>query len=415
MATATAKRQPRPSSRQKSAGEALFVWSGVDKGGRAVHGETRGASSSSVQAALRRQGIKIKKIRKKTFGGGKKIKSKDISFFTRQLATMMKAGVPLLQTFDIIGRGHENPRFSRLLFDIKAKIESGSSMAQAFKAYPLYFNDLYCNLVAAGEAAGILDNVLDRLATYQEKTIALQGKIKSALTYPIVVLTITAGVVGVIMYKVVPAFVKMFNDMGASLPLPTQVVVAMSNAVVNHGIFVLIAIIALITGTIAVHKRSASFRMTVDRLMLRLPIFGALIEKATLARWTRTLSTMFSAGVPLVEALDSVGGASGNGVYVEATKKIKTEVSTGLSLTNAMNNSRLFPAMVLQMTQIGEESGALDDMLNKIADFYDREVDEAVESLSSLLQPLIIVILGIVIGGIVVAIYLPIFQIGQAV
>ncbi len=415
MATATAKRQPRPSSRQKSASEALFVWSGVDKAGRAVHGETRGASSSSVQAALRRQGIKIKKIRKKAFGGGKKIKSKDISFFTRQLATMMKAGVPLLQTFDIIGRGHENPRFSRLLFDIKAKIESGSSMAQAFKAYPLYFNDLYCNLVAAGEAAGILDNVLDRLATYQEKTIALQGKIKSALTYPIAVLVITAGVVGVIMYKVIPAFVKMFNDMGASLPLPTQVVVAMSNAVVNHGIFVLIAIIALITGTIAIHKRSASFRMTVDRLMLRLPIFGALIEKATLARWTRTLSTMFSAGVPLVEALDSVGGASGNGVYVEATKKIKTEVSTGLSLTNAMNNSHLFPAMVLQMTQIGEESGALDDMLNKIADFYDREVDEAVESLSSLLQPLIIVILGIVIGGIVVSIYLPIFQIGQAV
>jgi Type II secretory pathway, component PulF len=414
MATATAKRQSA-SAKRRTVNESLFVWSGVDKGGRAVHGETRGASSSSVQAALRRQGIKVKRIRKKTFSGGGKIKAKEISFFTRQLATMMKAGVPLLQTFDIIGRGHENPRFSRLLFDLKAKIESGSSMAQAFRAHPLYFNDLYCNLVEAGETAGILDNVLDRLATYQEKTIALKGKIKSALTYPIAVLVITAGVVGVIMYKVIPAFVKMFNDMGASLPLPTQIVVAMSNAVVNHGLLVLVAIILLVVGIVAIHKRSASFRMSVDRLLLRLPIFGPLIEKATLARWTRTLSTMFSAGVPLVEALDSVGGASGNGVYAEATKKIKTEVSTGLSLTNAMNNSRLFPSMVLQMTQIGEESGALDDMLNKIADFYDREVDEAVESLSSLLQPLIIVILGVVIGGIVISIYLPIFQMGQIV
>ncbi|MDR1529721.1 MAG: type II secretion system F family protein [Burkholderiales bacterium] len=416
MATAATRRQEtKSSSTRRQAHEALFVWKGVDKGGRSVRGEMRGASSSSVTAALRRQGVKVQKIRKKSFSGGRSIKSKDISFFTRQLATMMKAGVPLLQTFDIIGRGHENPRFSRLLFDIKGKIESGSSMAQAFRAHPLYFNDLYCNLVAAGEAAGILDNVLDRLATYQEKTIALKGKIKSALTYPIAVLVITAAVIGVIMYKVIPAFVKMFNDMNASLPLPTQFVVALSNLVVNHGLLFLISIIASVVGIVAIHKRSASFRMLVDRTLLRLPVFGPLIEKSTLARWTRTLSTMFSAGVPLVEALDSVGGSSGNGVYAEATKKIKIEVSTGASLTNAMTNSQLFPSMVLQMTQIGEESGALDEMLTKIADFYEREVDDAVESLSSLLQPMIIVILGVVIGGIVISIYLPIFQLGNVV
>jgi type IV pilus assembly protein PilC len=328
---------------------------------------------------------------------------------------MMKAGVPLLQTFDIIGRGHANPRFSRLLMDIKGRIEAGSSMAAAFRAHPQYFDDLYCNLVAAGEAAGILDNILDRLATYQEKSIALAGKIKTALMYPIIVLVITCGVVGVIMYKVIPAFVQMFKDMHADLPLPTQIVVKMSNACVAYGPFIVVAIIVICVVFSQLLKRSPAVRMGVDRLLLKLPVFGDLIEKATLARWSRTLSTMFASGVPLVEALDSVGGAAGNAVYAEATRKIKDEVSTGATLANAMNNTGLFPSMVLQMTQIGEESGALDEMLTKIADFYDREVDEAVESLSSLLQPIMIVFLGVVIGGIVIAIYMPIFQMGNSV
>jgi type IV pilus assembly protein PilC len=395
--------------------EFIFAWEGTDKGGRQARGETRAASSAVVKASLRRQGIKVKKISKKTFRGGSKIKEKDLTFFTRQLATMLKSGVPLLQSFDIVGRGHANPRFSRLLFDIKGKIEAGSSMAQAFRAHPIYFNPLFCNLVEAGETAGILDNVLERLATYQEKSLALKGKIKSALTYPIVVVVVAIGVVGVIMYKVVPAFETMFKDMGASLPLPTQFVVNLSNFVVNNGAFILFAFIAIVLGIGAFYKRSAAFRMLVDRTSLRTPVFGPMLEKAAISRWTRTLSTMFSAGVPLVEALDSVGGAAGNGVYTEATKKIKTDVSTGTSLTNAMMNANLFPSMVLQMTQIGEESGALDSMLTKIADFYDREVDEAVAALSAMLEPIIIVFLGVVIGGIVVAIYLPIFQLGNVV
>ncbi|MDR2173537.1 MAG: type II secretion system F family protein [Burkholderiales bacterium] len=395
--------------------ESLFAWEGTDKGGRQARGEIRAASITIATASLRRQGVKVKKISKKTFRGGNKIKDKDLTFFTRQLATMLKSGVPLLQSFDIVGRGHANPRFSRLLFDIKGKIEAGSSMAQAFRAHPIYFNPLFCNLVEAGETAGILDNVLDRLATYQEKSLALKGKIKSALTYPIVVMVVAMGVVGVIMYKVVPVFDKMFKDMGAALPLPTQFVVDLSNFVVSNGAFLLFALIAIILGIRAFHKRSAPFRMLIDRTSLRAPVFGPMLEKAAIARWTRTLSTMFSAGVPLVEALDSVGGASGNGVYAEATKKIKTDVSTGTSLTNAMTNADLFPPMVLQMTQIGEESGALDSMLTKIADFYDREVDEAVAALSAMLEPIIIVFLGVVIGGIVIAIYLPIFQMGQTI
>ncbi|MDR2017065.1 MAG: type II secretion system F family protein [Burkholderiales bacterium] len=395
--------------------ESLFAWEGTDKGGRQARGEIRAASEAVAAASLRRQGIKVKKISKKTFRGGSKIKEKDLTFFTRQLATMLKSGVPLLQSFDIVGRGHANPRFSRLLFDIKGKIEAGSSMAQAFRAHPLYFNPLFCNLIEAGETAGILDNVLERLATYQEKSLALKGKIKSALTYPIVVVVVAMGVVGVIMYKVVPAFEKMFTEMGAALPLPTQFVINLSNFVVSNGAFVLFAIIAIVLGVGAFHKRSAAFRMLVDRTSLRVPVFGPLLEKAAIARWTRTLSTMFSAGVPLVEALDSVGGASGNGVYTEATKKIKTDVSTGTSLTSAMMNANLFPSMVLQMTQIGEESGALDSMLNKVADFYDREVDEAVAALSAMLEPIIIVFLGVVIGGIVVSIYLPIFQLGSVI
>ncbi|MDR0770626.1 MAG: type II secretion system F family protein [Burkholderiales bacterium] len=409
MAVATA------ASKDIKVKESLFAWEGTDKNGRQARGELRAASVAVASASLRRQGIKVQKISKKAFRGGSKIKDKDLTFFTRQLATMLKSGVPLLQSFDIVGRGHANPRFSRLLFDIKGKIEAGSSMAQAFRAHPLYFNPLFCNLVEAGETAGILDNVLERLATYQEKSLALKGKIKSALTYPIVVMVVAMGVVGVIMYKVVPVFEKMFKEMGASLPLPTQVVVNLSNFVVSSGVFILFGIIALIIGIGAFHKRSAPFRMLVDRTSLRMPVIGSMLEKAAISRWTRTLSTMFSAGVPLVEALDSVGGAAGNGVYAEATKKIKTDVSTGTSLTNAMISANLFPPMVLQMTQIGEESGALDSMLNKIADFYDREVDEAVAALSAMLEPLIIVFLGVVIGGIVVSIYLPIFQIGNVV
>jgi type IV pilus assembly protein PilC len=328
---------------------------------------------------------------------------------------MLKAGVPLLQSFDIIARGHSNARFSRLMLDLRNKIETGSSLSQAFREHPKHFNQLYCNLVQAGETSGMLDAVLDRLATYMEKILAIKSKIKSALFYPIAVIVVAIVVIWVIMIFVIPAFKSVFASFGANLPYLTQVVIDISDFFVQWWWAIFILVIGTFVGIRLSIKRSTTVRYAVHRLSLKVPIIGAILEKATIARWTRTLQTMFAAGVPLVESLDAVGGASGNMVYIAATKKIQTDVSTGTSLTNAMSAVNLFPPMVLQMTQIGEESGSLDNMLGKIADFYEREVDDAVAALSSLLEPVIIVFLGVIVGGLVVAMYLPIFKLGAVI
>jgi len=395
--------------------EVVFEWEGRDRNGKQVRGETRASGENQVQAALRRQGVTPTKIKKRKMRSGSKIKPKDIAIFTRQLATMMKAGVPLLQSFDIVGRGNSNPSVAKLLNDIRTDVETGTSLSAAFRKFPLYFDNLYCNLVEAGEAAGILETLLDRLAVYMEKTEAIKGKIKSALMYPIAVMVVAFVVVAVIMIFVVPAFKTVFTNFGADLPAPTLFVVAMSEFFVKFWWLIFGGVGGGLYFFMQAWKRSEKVQMFMDRLMLKVPLFGDLVFKSVIARWTRTLSTMFAAGVPLVEALDSVGGASGNSVYVSATAKIQTEVATGTSLTAAMTNANVFPTMVLQMCAIGEESGALDHMLGKAADFYEQEVDEMVAGLSSLMEPIIIVFLGTIIGGIVVAMYLPIFKLGQVV
>ena len=393
-----------------------YVWEGKDKKGKVIKGEMRAAGDSFVSATLRRQGITVTKVKKQS-GFAKKgtIKDKDISLFTRQLATMMKAGVPLLQAFDIVGKGHSNPAVAKLLGDIKADVETGSSLSGSFRKYPLYFDSLYCNLVGAGEQAGILDSLLDRLATYQEKIIAIKSKIKSALFYPISILVVAFVVVAVIMIFVIPAFKTLFDGFGASLPAPTLIVMQMSDFFVSYWWAIFGAIGGGIWFFFYTWKRSEKMQATMDRLMLKAPVFGDVIRKATMARWSRTLSTMFAAGVPLVEALDSVAGACGNKVYFDATKRIQSEISTGTSLTVAMQNADVFPNMMLQMTAIGEESGALDSMLSKVADFFEGEVDDAVDALASLMEPMIMVVLGVLIGGLVIAMYLPIFKMGQVV
>jgi len=408
MATATA-------AARRDVKEYTFLWEGVDRSNRQVRGEVRAPSQTVVTTNLRRQGIRVVKIKKQTFRGGRKVTEKDITFFTRQLATMLRAGVPLLQAFEIVARGHSNARFARLMMDIKGKIEAGSSMSQAFREHPAQFDQLYCNLVAAGEASGTIDAILDRLATYKEKILAIKGKIKSALFYPISVIVVAVIVTWIIMVFVIPSFKKVFANFGADLPAPTLIVMAISEWVVAWWWLVAVILVGTFVGIGVMYRRSAVFKMGFDRLLLRIPVIGGILEKATIARWTRTLQTMFAAGVPLVESLDAVGGASGNAVFVAATKKIQTEVSTGTSLTNAMTNTGLFPTMVLQMTQIGEESGSLDNMLGKIADYFEREVDDSVAALSSLLEPIIIVFLGVVIGGLVIAMYLPIFKLGAVV
>ncbi|MFI4888348.1 MAG: type II secretion system F family protein [Burkholderiales bacterium] len=395
--------------------EQTFVWEGVDRNNKPMRGELRAVSETVATTNLRRQGIRVLKIKRQSFRGGRSISGKDMTFFTRQLATMLKAGVPLLQSFDIIARGHSNARFSRLMLDLKNKVETGSSLSQAFREYPKYFDALYCNLVQAGETAGMLDAILDRLATYQEKILAIKGKIKSALFYPITVIVVAIVVVVVIMTFVIPAFKSVFASFGANLPFLTLVVIGISDFFVKWWWAMFLVIIGAFIGIRLAIQRSESVRYLVHRMSLKIPIIGSILEKATIARWTRTLQTMFAAGVPLVESLDAVGGASGNMVYIAATKRVQTDVSTGTSLTNAMAATNLFPSMVLQMTQIGEESGSLDNMLGKIADFYEREVDDAVAALSSLLEPLIIVFLGIVVGGLVVAMYLPIFKLGAVI
>jgi type IV pilus assembly protein PilC len=407
MATAAAKKS--------EVKEVVFEWEGKDRNGKIVRGEQRAVSENQVLASLRRQGVIPGKIRKRKMRSGKSIKPKDIAIFTRQLATMMKAGVPLLQSFDIVGRGNANPSVTKLLNDIRTDVETGTSLSAAFRKHPLYFDNLYCNLVEAGEAAGILESLLDRLATYMEKTEAIKSKIKSALMYPTAVVVVAFVVVAVIMIFVIPAFKQVFTSFGADLPGPTLFVMAVSEYFVKWWWLIFGGIGGGIYFFMQAWKRSEKMQKFMDRVLLKVPVFGALIEKSCIARWTRTLATMFAAGVPLVEALDSVGGASGNSLYSDATTRIQQEVSTGTSLTAAMQNANLFPSMVIQMTAIGEESGSIDHMLGKAADFYESEVDEMVAGLSSLMEPIIIVFLGSLIGGIVVSMYLPIFKLGQVV
>jgi len=413
MATTTTAR-PRASSASQTK-EHIFAWEGRDKTGKIVRGEMRAGGATVVNVTLRRQGIVVIKVKKKAYRSGKKITEKDLTLFTRQLATMMKSGVPLLQAFDIVGKGHANPSVSKLVMDLRGDIETGTSLNNAFRKYPLYFDALFCNLVGAGEQAGILEDLLARLATYKEKTIALKGKIRSALVYPTSIMAVAGVVVAVIMLFVVPAFKQVFSSFGADLPAPTLIVIAISDFVVNYAYLIFPALFAGLYFFFQSWKRSLKMQQTMDRLLLRIPVVGEIIRKATIARWTRTLATMFSAGVPLVDALDSVGGASGNHIYLDATKRIQTEVSTGTSLTVAMQNSNVFPNMVTQMCAIGEESGALDHMLGKVADFYEDEVDEAVNRMSALMEPFIMVVLGVIIGGLVIAMYLPIFKLGDVV
>ena len=395
--------------------EFVFEWEGKDRHGKQIRGEIRAVGENQVQATLRRQGVLPTKIKKRRMRSGKKIRPKDIAIFTRQLATMMKAGVPLLQAFDIVGRGNANTSVTKLLNDIRSDVETGTSLSGAFRKYPMYFDNLYCNLVEAGEAAGILEALLDRLATYMEKTEGIKSKIKSALMYPASVVIVAFIVVTIIMIFVIPAFKEVFSSFGADLPAPTLLVMGISEFCVKYWWLIFGGIGAGAFFFMQAWRRSERMQMFMDRLLLKAPIFGSLIEKACIARWTRTLSTMFAAGVPLVEALDSVGGAAGNSVFATATEKIQQEVSTGTSLTVAMTNANVFPSMVLQMCAIGEESGSIDHMLGKAADFYEMEVDDMVAGLSSLMEPIIIVFLGTLIGGIVVSMYLPIFKLGQVV
>ncbi|MDH3669955.1 MAG: type II secretion system F family protein [Gammaproteobacteria bacterium] len=395
-----------------------FQWEGVDKKGKKIKGEMDAASVAFVNAMLRRQGISPVRVKKRPtalFNFKKKITPKDVSVFTRQLATMVAAGIPVAQAFDIVAKGHENPSMQELINTVKLDIESGTSMTEALGKHPLYFDELYCNLVHAGEAAGILDTILDKLAIYKEKIESLKSKIKSALFYPTAVIVVAFIITSVLMIFVIPQFESLFKGFGADLPAFTKLVIDIS-AVFQDWWW---AIFGTIIGSVAFfsysYKRSTKMQHTLDRLILRAPVVGEIVRKATIARFTRTLATMFAAGVPLVEALDSVAGASGNRIYFEGTMDIKADVTTGTQLQAAMASTELFPNMVVQMVAIGEESGELDSMLNKVADIYEQEVDDAVAGLSSLIEPIIMAFLGVVIGGLVIAMYLPIFKLAATV
>jgi len=396
----------------------VFAWEGSDKRGKRIKGESRAASMALVRADLRRQGINPIKVTKKSTlfkSRKKKIRPGDIAIFSRQLATMMSSGVPLVQAFDIVGRGHDNPSMQDLILSIKADVEGGTALAEALKKHPLYFDDLFCNLVHAGEQAGVLEELLHKIATYKEKTESLKGKIKKAMFYPVAVIIVAVLVTSIIMIFVIPQFQELFSSFGSDLPAFTQMVVAMSEWMQQWWWLLLFIVLGAIYVFGYIWKRSRKFRHTVDKLLLKTPIIGVIVNKAALARFARTLSTMFSAGVPLVEALESVSGATGNVVYGEAVLRMREDVATGQSLQLAMKQQNLFPHMVIQMVAIGEESGSIDGMLSKVADFFEEEVDNAVDALSSLLEPLIMVILGTLIGGLVIAMYLPIFQMGSAV
>ena len=396
----------------------IFIWEGADRKGKRIKGETRAPNVAMVRADLRRQGINPLKVKKKStlFGRHKrKIRPGDIAVFSRQLATMMASGVPLVQSFDIVGRGHDNPAMQDLILSIKADIEGGTALADALKKHPLYFDDLFCNLVAAGEAAGVLEELLHKIATYKEKTESLKGKIKKALFYPAAVIIVAFIVTAIIMIFVIPQFKALFSSFGSDLPAFTQMVVVMSEWMQEWWWALVLGLLG--TGFLFANtwKRSRKFRQTVDKILLKTPIIGNIVNKAAIARFARTLSTMFAAGVPLVEALESVAGATGNVIYGDAVLRMREDVATGQSLQLAMKQQNLFPHMVIQMVAIGEEAGSIDAMLAKVADFYEEEVDNAVDALSSLLEPLIMVILGTLIGGLVIAMYLPIFQMGNAI
>ena len=402
-----------------TAAQATFVWEGKDSKGKSVKGETAGASVALVKANLRRQGINPQKVRKKAkplFGASKgKIKPSDISVLSRMLATMMDSGVPLVQSFEIIGRGHEIPAMQDLLLAVKTDIEGGSNLSDALAKHPRYFDDLYCNLVQAGEHAGILDTILDKIATYKEKTEAIKAKIKKALFYPTAVIVVAFIITTILMIFVIPEFANLFKGFGADLPAITQTVIHISEFFQAYWWAIFGGIGATIYGVKELKFRSKKFQIILDRLSLKLPIIGPILNKAAIARYARTLATMFAAGVPLVEAMESVSGAVGNVVFKEGVLVIRDEVATGTQLNIAMKNSQLFPNMVVQMTAIGEEAGSMDAMLSKVADFYEEEVDNAVDGLSSLLEPIIMAFLGVVIGGLVVAMYMPIFQMGKVV
>ena len=397
----------------------IFAWEGTDKKGKKVKGESNASNPSMVKADLRRQGIVPVKVRKKSalFASAKKkkITPKDIAIFTRQLSTMMGAGVPLVQSFEIIGRGHENPSMQELIMTIKADVESGGTLADSLRKHPLYFDELVCNLVAAGEQAGILEGLLDKIATYKEKTEAMKAKIKKALTYPAAVVVVAFIVTAILLIFVVPTFEELFQGFGADLPAFTQMVINLSEWMQANWWVVVLGVAGAIYGFGQGKRRSPKFAHTLDRMVLKAPIFGEIVTKAIIARFARTMSTMFAAGVPLVEAMESVAGAAGNQLYKEGILDMRDNVATGQQLQLTMQQTGLFPNMVVQMVAIGEESGSLDAMLAKVADFYEAEVDDAVDNLSSLLEPMIMGILGILVGGLIVAMYLPIFKMGSVV
>jgi len=396
-----------------------FLWQGLDRKGSKVKGEAQASSEILLKADLRRQGINPTKVKKKTkslFGsGGKKIIPKDIAIFARQLATMMTAGVPLVQSFEIIGRGHENPNMQELVLSIKSDIEGGTSLADSLEKKPQFFDDLFCSLVSAGEQSGALESLLDKIAIYKEKTEELKAKVKKALFYPIAVLVVAFIVMVILLIFVVPQFQSIFEGFGADLPAFTQLVVNLSEFVQEYWWAVFIGIGALIFGFKTAKQRSPAMRRQLDILSLKIPIIGGILEKSAIARFARTLATMFAAGVPLVEAMEAVAGATGNALFYEATMKIRDDVSTGTQLQQSMKQTGIFPNMMVQMVSIGEESGSLDEMLSKVADFYEAEVDNLVDGLSSLLEPLIMAVLGVLVGGLVIAMYLPIFKMGAVV
>ncbi len=393
----------------------IWVWEGKDRAGKKIQGESRADSETLARAQLRRQGIAVTRIRRQRMTFGDNITDKDIALFTRQLATLMKAGVPLLQSFDIAARGATKPALTRLLMEVRTDVETGQSLADSFRRHPRHFDDLYCNVVAAGESGGVLDSLLDKLARYQEKVLSIKSKVKSAMIYPALVLSAGLVVSAIMLVFVIPSFKDLYASFGAVLPWPTRMVMAISDTFVALRWVILLTLIGVVLGLRHAHRSSAAFRAGVDRFILRVPLIGSIVLKATIARWARTLATLFAAGVPLVEALDSVGGAAGNAVFAEATALIQQDVSKGSSLSASMQKSNCFPVMVLQMTTIGEESGMVDDMLNKIADFYEEEVDNAVAVLSSLIEPFVIIVLGTLVGGLMIAMYLPIFDMGKIV
>ncbi|MDH4561521.1 type II secretion system F family protein [Pseudomonas sp. BN411] len=403
---------------EKALRTSTFAWEGTDKKGSKVKGEISGQNPALVKAQLRKQGINPTKVRKKSsslLSAGKKIKPMDIALFTRQMATMMKAGVPLMQSFDIIGEGFEKPAMRTLVNDVKQEVAAGNSLANSLRKKPEYFDELYCNLVDSGEQAGALETLLDRIATYKEKTEALKAKIKKAMNYPIAVILVAIVVSAILLIKVVPQFQSVFANFGAELPAFTLMVIGLSEILQEWWFIILLAFFAIAFMLQQAHKKSENFRDWADRTALKTPIVGDILYKSAVARFARTLATTFAAGVPLVDALDSVAGASGNVVFKNAVQKVKSDVATGMQLNFSMRTTGVFPSMAVQMTAIGEESGALDDMLDKVASFYEQEVDNAVDSLTSLMEPMIMAVLGVLVGGLIIAMYLPIFQLGAIV